>query len=424
MPLTAELLQMKVEPLNPSVDMFSTLKHHVSPSVFEKLVDNKQSSHHRSTKHLYQVNDHYDDPRSSTSFRNEVRDPPGSQLRSKPKRPQSMRKHTRAMSEYFNGGPPNYLENESQGQHPDIVSPFNQKKPKNKRLKKPAPFGFEQPEEVFLGQPGPAVGKDSQSNSSNHDFLLSPTGQFGFDAYKPTGFSSSQNPVRAKRNMRKSYDTSFQRPRFQNRKGQFSNGSSIEHQNSIEREERGVSGPKNMSVGLKDKRRFQPQHKLKKQTERLEKETYGAQYASPLSGNTMKPQTSKQSIRYHLSMAGQQALDEPVLHKTMINTTKGVQELKAMARTRFKRDGEVKKQMVDYQRERVLSNSGKKAAKPRLTSAHATAGGRKLQGAGSSQVYIQLSKEQAAQLAQQVSNAKNSEDITLFMKFKQGEKAA
>lgn len=44
---------MKVEPLNPSVDMFSTLKHQVSPSVFDKLVDNKLSSQHRSTKHLY-----------------------------------------------------------------------------------------------------------------------------------------------------------------------------------------------------------------------------------------------------------------------------------------------------------------------------------------------------------------------------------
>lgn len=57
-------------------------------------------------------------------------------------------------------------------------------------------------------------------------------------------------------------------------------------------------------------------------------------------------------------------------------------------------------------------------------SAHPAAGGRKLLGAGSSQVYIQLSKEQAAQLAQQVHKAKKSEDITLFMKFKQGEKAA
>lgn len=84
----------------------------------------------------------------------------------------------------------------------------------------------------------------------------------------------------------------------------------------------------------------------------------------------------------------------------MISTTKGVLELKAMARTRFKREGEVKKQMVDYQRERGAGNSGKKASKPRLMSAHSSAGGRKLQGTGgSSQVYIQLSKEQAAQLA-------------------------
>jgi hypothetical protein len=100
-PLTTELLLMKVEPLNPNVDLFSTVKNPVSPSVFDRLVDNKMNStHHRSTKHLYQVNDHYDDPRSSTSFRNDPRESHGARPR-KPKRPQSMRKHTRAMSDYM-----------------------------------------------------------------------------------------------------------------------------------------------------------------------------------------------------------------------------------------------------------------------------------------------------------------------------------
>lgn len=100
-------------------------------------------------------------------------------------------------------------------------------------------------------------------------------------------------------------------------------------------------------------------------------------------------------------------------------TSKGVQELKAMARSRFKRDGEMKKQIFGENR----GNATSKASKPaRLMSANQ--GARKSHVAGQSQVYIQLSKEQAAQLAHQVNNAKNSEDITLFMKFKQSEKAA
>ena len=52
-PLTTELLQMKVEPLCPNVEMFTTVKQPTTPSVFDKLPEEKMNSHHRSTKHLY-----------------------------------------------------------------------------------------------------------------------------------------------------------------------------------------------------------------------------------------------------------------------------------------------------------------------------------------------------------------------------------
>lgn len=97
------------------------------------------------------------------------------------------------------------------------MSPFNQRRNKSKRVKKPPQFGFDPSEEIFVGPPGAAVGKDSQSNSSNHEYLLSPQGQFGLEAYKPApGFVTAKNQVRGKRNMRKSYDTTYQRPRIQN----------------------------------------------------------------------------------------------------------------------------------------------------------------------------------------------------------------
>lgn len=106
-PLTRELLSMKVEPLNPEVDIFASMRNlHRSQSPFEKLLElnSGKAGSNRSTQQLHS----YAEPRyedgvggwAGAQIQRELINLQSHQKR-KARRPQSMHRHTRAASDAF-----------------------------------------------------------------------------------------------------------------------------------------------------------------------------------------------------------------------------------------------------------------------------------------------------------------------------------